>query len=143
MLRKPSARTDPWTGKCAPRRRLLDVGVNAHPIELYAAHIAAGNCLTTVDAIAWIGQRVRLAGVWQTIRRVPLASRSSKKEVMAFLSIEDLEGTLGVLVSPEVFRACRTEINITNPLILESTININAQRGEPVLHAERIWRLSG
>ncbi|MBK7318859.1 hypothetical protein [Candidatus Villigracilis affinis] len=73
---------------------ILGASLEAHPLELVQEKISGA--LSSVDAVGKIGRRVTVAGVRQTSRR----SRTAKGDLMLFLTIEDLQGTLGCYSLP-------------------------------------------
>ena len=120
------------------QERILGISVDAHPLELYAGRLASENITTSLDAIREIGKRVRVVGIRQTSRHI----RTAKGQVMAFLTLEDLEGVLEVIVFPAVYRRCRAELSGSGPLLVEGVMENNPNREEPTLHAEKLWRLA-
>lgn len=59
---------------------------------------------------------------------------------MAFLTLEDFEGTLDVILFPNVYRATRKEVFTENlPIIIEGTVETDANQEEPFLRAERVY----
>jgi DNA polymerase-3 subunit alpha len=60
---------------------------------------------------------------------------------MAFLSLEDLTGILDVVVFPDAYRRAREAISTSDPIIVEGTIDMDETRGEPILRAERAWKV--
>ncbi|HJW90077.1 MAG TPA: DNA polymerase III subunit alpha [Anaerolineales bacterium] len=80
--------------KVAAQEAILGVGVDAHPLELRAAQIQAFGAVTTLEAAACIGQRVRVAGMRQSWRR----TSTERNELIYLMSFEDLEGMLEAAV---------------------------------------------
>jgi len=119
------------------QERILGTSVDAHPLELYAGRLATEKITTSLDAIQEIGQRVRVVGIRQTSRHI----RTTKGQVMAFLTLEDLEGVVEVIVFPQVYQRYRAELTGSTPLLVEGIMENNPNREEPTLHAEKIWRL--
>ncbi len=128
-----------WTlaQKLAAQEELLGASVDAHPLELYEQEIQAAGALTTVEAAGRVGQRVRVAGVRQSMHR----SRTARGETMAFLSLEDLDGMLDVVLFPGVYRQARSALASPAPMVVEGTLELDPSRGEPTLTAERVWSL--
>jgi DNA polymerase-3 subunit alpha len=85
-----------------------------------------------------VGQKVRLAGTRQTWHR----TFTVKGETMAYLTLEDLEGTIDVVVSPGVYRQCKNLLSGSFPILVEGSIEFGTSRLEPLLRAERISKLS-
>jgi DNA polymerase III alpha subunit len=58
------------------------------------------------------------------------------------MSLEDLEGTLQVVISAEVYRRCRSELRQAGPFVVEGSMEMDTRQIEPSLRAERIWSVS-
>jgi DNA polymerase-3 subunit alpha len=110
--------------------------LEAHPLELAADRIAASEAITTVEAAGRIGQRVTVAGLRQSGHR----SRTAKSEAMMVITLEDLAGTLDVVLFPDVYRQARGFIHSSEPLLVTGVIEMDAGRGEPLLRAEKVVR---
>ncbi len=129
-----------WTveQKVDAQQQLLGISLEAHPLELYARAIAEAGALNTVEAATRIGEMVRVAGVRQSIHR----SQTSQGESMAFLTLEDLDGILDIVIFPGVYRRSRGALGSTTvPIVVEGMIERDASTGEPVLQAQHLWRI--
>jgi DNA polymerase III alpha subunit len=61
---------------------------------------------------------------------------------MAFLTLEDFDGMLDVILFPAVFRYTRKEVFSENrPLIVEGVMETDSEREDPFLRAERVYLL--
>lgn len=116
---------------------ILGASVAAHPLELVGGQIAAAGAISTVEAAARTGQRVRVAGMRQTWRR----SRTLRGENIYFMALEDLEGMLQVIVSAAVYQRTRSALTGAGPFIVEGPVAPDPATAEPTIHAERIERL--
>jgi DNA-directed DNA polymerase III PolC len=123
--------------RMAAQEDVLGISVDAHPLELYAGQIAAAGALSTLEAAAHTG--VSVAGVRMAWRR----SRAEKGGMMAFLTLEDLEGMLEVVIYPDVYRRIPDHLGASEPLLVRGVIETDPGRGEPLLRAERVERLAG
>ena len=123
--------------KVAAQEELLGISVDAHPLELVADRIAGAGAISTLEAAERVGSRVRVAGMRLSGRR----SRTGQGEMMAFLTLEDLEGMLDVVVFPEAYRRSRSALSGPGPYLVEGTMVVDPARAEPLLHAERVDRL--
>jgi DNA-directed DNA polymerase III PolC len=123
--------------KTAAQQEILGIGVEVHPLELFADRIAASGALTTVEAAGKIGERVTVAGIRQTGRR----SRTARGEMMAFLTIEDLEGTLDAVLFPDAYQRSRALWGITSPILVTGIVEMDEERAEPVLMVEKLLKL--
>jgi len=123
--------------KTAAQEAVLGVGLAAHPLELAAAQIADAGALNTVEAAGRLGQRVRVAGMRQTWRR----SRTASGDYIYFMALEDLEGMLEVVIAGPAYRRERAVFSGRAPFVLEGVVELDMERGEPFIRAERAWRL--
>ncbi len=57
---------------------------------------------------------------------------------MLFLTLEDLSGTVDAILSPEVYRVSKSLFNSTVPLLVTGIMEMDTERGEPLLRAEKI-----
>lgn len=118
--------------KVTAQMEILGASLEAHPLELVAGKITGAT--STLDAVEKIGRRVTVAGVRQTSRR----TRTVKGEMMLFLTLEDLSGTLGVILFPDVYRTAKSMLDSRRPLLITGIVEMDAGRGEPFLKAEKV-----
>lgn len=125
-----------WTldEKVAAQQELLGASLDAHPLELVADKVAAAGAITTVEAAGKIGRRVTVAGVRQSSHR----SKTAKGDLMMFLTLEDLEGMLDVILFPEVYRQARAALSTSTPLLVTGVMEMDTARSEPLLRAEKV-----
>jgi error-prone DNA polymerase len=123
--------------KVAAQEEILGAGVSAHPLELVAAQIRAAEAITTLDAAARRGRRVRVVGLRQSWRR----SFTARGEPVYFMSLEDLEGMLDVVIFAPVYRRHSKDFSTRDPLGVEGIVEVDASNGEPFIRAERAWRV--
>ncbi len=121
----------------AAQQELLGISLEAHPLELAAKEIAQAGAITTIEAAERNGQRVTVAGIRQTGH----SSRTAKGEVMMFLTLEDLSGMLDVVLFPNVYRQARGFIYSSEPLLVTGIVEMDSNRGEPLLRAEKVARV--
>jgi DNA polymerase-3 subunit alpha len=124
--------------KMAAQQELLGTSLEAHPLELLSQQIARSGAITTAEAAERIGQRVTVAGIRQTSRR----SRTTRGEMMMFLSVEDLSGMLDVIIFPDVYRRAKTIASSNSPMLITGTVETDGERDEPFLKAEKVERLA-
>jgi DNA polymerase-3 subunit alpha len=123
-----------WTlqQKVDAQLEILGASLEAHPLELVQDKISGA--ISSIDAVAKIGRRVTVAGVRQTSRR----SRTAKGDLMLFLTIEDLQGTLDVILFPDVYRAAKPILETNPPMLITGVMEMDKERGEPYLRAEKV-----
>jgi DNA polymerase-3 subunit alpha len=129
---------DDWTveQKVAAQQEWLGTGLDAHPLELVQDKIATSGAISTVDAVSRLGQRVTVAGVRQASR-----STHTAKGMMLFLSLEDLNGIIDVILFPDVYRVAKRMLDSSTPILVTGLIEYDPARGEPFLRAEKIQRV--
>jgi DNA polymerase III alpha subunit len=135
----PAQEMEDWSleEKVAAQEALLGVGVDAHPLELFSAQIAAANAVTVMEAAPQAGHRVRVAGMRQIWRRT-----SNPQGIKGFhMILEDLEGLLDVFISSEVYRRSISNTKTSGPFVIEGVVETNPTTAEPMIQAERIWVL--
>src|SRR4030042_317374 len=123
--------------KVEAQEDILGTGVIAHPLELVKEQIASAGALTTVDAAGRLEQHVRVAGMRQIWRR----SITTRGEYIYFMSLEDLEGMLDVIITAEVYRRAKSALSSAGPYVVEGWTALDYRRGEPFIKAEKIWVL--
>jgi DNA-directed DNA polymerase III PolC len=123
--------------RVAAQQAILGTNVDVHPMELYAEAVASSGSLTTLQAADRIGQTVRVAGMRQSWHR----SRTSKGETMAFVSLEDVEGMVDLIVFPSEYRRYRSIFSGSLPFVVEGVVEIEEGRAEPFIRVERAWSL--
>jgi DNA polymerase-3 subunit alpha len=57
---------------------------------------------------------------------------------MLFLTIEDLQGTLDVILFPDVYRLAKSFLDSNSPLLITGVMETDKERGEPYLRAEKV-----
>jgi DNA polymerase-3 subunit alpha len=122
--------------KVAAQEQVLGVSIIAHPLELAQDKIATAGAISTLEAASRLGQRVRVAGMRQTWRRIP----TTRGDDIYFMSLEDLEGMLDVVIFADVYRQAKIAFAKPGPYIVEGTIEFSGEETEPTLRAERIWQ---
>lgn len=124
----------------AAQELLLGASVAAHPLELVAEASALAGAVTTLNALTHVGQRVRVAGMRQSWVR----SATTRGGFIYFMALEDLEGMLDVVLFDDAYRRSKAALkDSVGPFLVEGLLELDPQRGEPTLRAERIERLSG
>ena len=118
--------------KATAQLELLGASLDAHPLELVQGKLAGA--ISTLEAVERIGQRVTVVGVRQTSRR----SHTSKGEMMMFLTLEDLLGTLEVILFPDVYRTMKSFVSSNLPMLITGVIEKDTEREEPFLRAEKV-----
>jgi DNA polymerase III subunit alpha len=116
---------------------ILGASLAAHPLELIADKLNGTGAISTIDAVARVGQRVTVVGVQQASHR----TRTARGD-MLFLSFEDLQGTFDAILFPEIYRQVKSLISSTKPFLLTGMMEMDTERGEPFLRVEKVATIS-
>ena len=116
---------------------ILGASVDAHPLELAAAEVAASGAISTLEALTQPESEVRVAGVRQTAQRF----FAHEGDPFYILELEDLEGVLPVLMTPGFYQQHRRLMASNTPFIVEGKITQSPTTSEPVLQARRLLPL--
>lgn len=123
--------------RSAAQEAILGTSISIHPLELFSTELAEAGTISIQQAAARIGEKVRLAGMRQTWRR----GSTSKGGYIYVMSLEDLEGSIIVLVDAGIYRKYRAEFSGTGPYIIEGTVEMDTSRAEPVIRAFEIHNI--
>ena len=117
-------------------RDLVGTYLSSHPIQPYMDAIrGATTCLCgDTDALLQLnGRRVSVAGLITTVKRIT----TKKGKPMAFVEIEDIQGTLEIIVFPRTFEQYQA-ILVPDKLILVAGKVDAAEEGRPKVLADTI-----
>jgi DNA-directed DNA polymerase III PolC len=113
---------------------ILGASLAFSPLEQFAREIQSSGAISTTEAENRVGEMVRIAGMRQTYRRF----RTKSKQTMAILTLEDLEGSIQILVSPYLYRQNHLALREIGPFIVEGVIERDSERQNIKLNAEKI-----
>jgi len=119
------------------QQKILGVSLAAHPLELHVNEIFQAGAITTLQALEKVGEKVSIAGIRQASHRV----RTAKGEAMLFLTLEDLDGALDVMILPDLYRRIKHMVFDQSPFIVSGILEMDEVRGEPLLRAEAFRQL--
>lgn len=132
----PSVTSD-WTinQRAEAQEALLGISIDIHPLELVEASIAAAEVISSVEAAGRQGERVRIAGIRQTGRR----SRTLNGDPIYLLTLEDLQGSMIVMLGLAQYRRYHALLSSPQPLIVEGIIHQDEETADLFLRAEKVW----
>ncbi|NTU75265.1 MAG: hypothetical protein HGA86_04010 [Anaerolineaceae bacterium] len=58
-----------------------------------------------------------------------------------FLTLEDMEGQMDMILFPDVYRRAKAFIYDAAPMLVTGIVEIDTARGEPLMRVERILRI--
>jgi DNA-directed DNA polymerase III PolC len=128
---EPDWSTEQWM---EAQDKVLGISLAAHPLELVAEKIVKAGAISTVEAAGEIGKKVTIAGIRQSSHRV----RTAKGETMLFLTLEDMDGTMDVMIQPDMYRRVKNIVYDRSPFLIIGMIEMDETRGEPMMRAENL-----
>jgi DNA-directed DNA polymerase III PolC len=116
---------------------ILGVSLELSPLEQFADQIQTSGAISTIEAQEMIDERVRVAGLRQTLRRF----KTKSNQMMAFFNLEDFEGSLQILIPPYLYRKHSSALQEIGPFIIEGIIKEDKDRHRISMQAESIFLL--
>jgi len=127
---------DDWDAekKYKAQVEILGASLAFSPLEQFAGEIQSSGAISTIEAENRVGEKVRIAGMRQTYRRF----RTKSKQTIAVLTLEDLEGSLQILISPYLYQQNHLVLQEIGPFIIEGVIERDSERKNIKMNAEKI-----
>jgi DNA polymerase III alpha subunit len=113
---------------------ILGASLTFSPMEQFAEEIQSSGAISTTEAESRVGEKVRIAGMRQTYRRF----RTKSKQMMAVLTLEDLEDSLQILISPNLYQQNHIVLQEIGPFIIEGVIERDSERQNIKMNSEKI-----
>ena len=120
--------------KYKAQQEILGISLDFSPLEQFADQIQSSGAVSTIEAQKMVDQKVRVAGMRQTYRRY----RTKSNQMMAFFNLEDLEGSLQILIPPHLYRNYSQTLQEIGPFIIEGIIKEDTERHRISMTAESI-----
>jgi DNA polymerase-3 subunit alpha len=131
---EPSAILPEWDDdrRLAEEKEVLGFYVSGHPLARFRPLVESLGVTSTAEvATRAAGSRVVLVGQVTALREIP--TRSGNR--MAFVTLEDMDGTIEVTVFPEPFRAAAASLRSREGLLIRGRID-DSDKGRVVLAEE-------
>lgn len=129
--------------RIAMEKEMLGVYLSGHPLDGYAEKLATIATTTTEELVhgdendqLQDGTPVTLAGIISSKRNLV----TKKNSMMAFVQLEDLYGTIEVIVFPNVFERCKDLIVEDGIIVVKGTVNRKEDEAPKVL-ADRLFAI--
>ena len=127
---------DDWSSeeKYKAQLKILGVSLESSPLEQFADQIQSSGAISTVEAQNLIGEKVRIAGMRQNLRRF----KTKNNQFMAFFNLEDFEGSIQILISPHLYRQHSSALREIGPFLIEGIVEQDPGRHKISMRAENI-----
>ena len=117
---------------------LLGVSLSITPLEQLTGKIQSAGAVTILEAQSLIGEKVLVAGMRQTLRRF----RTRTNQMMCYLMLEDLEGSLRVMISPQVYKKHYNALSESDLFLIEGVMEQDTDHNRIRMIAEKVTSLS-
>jgi DNA polymerase III subunit alpha len=132
---------EPFDGmeKLALEKEMLGLYISGHPLEPFRGILENQFALTSCAELIETGDNhhVKLGGIIVAVRHF----YTKKKKQMAFVKLEDLTGSVEIVVFPDLFEKCSSLIREDNLVIVEGRTDIKEEEDVKIL-AEKIESLN-
>jgi DNA polymerase-3 subunit alpha len=129
--------------RLAREKEALGFYITGHPLTRHAKTMSKFSTATT-ESLGDVsdGQMVRVGGMVASSKVI----RTKKEELMAFVQLEDLLGSVEVIVFPSVYGACQELLGDDRPVLVQGKVQLD-EKGVKILadtvipaeQAEKMW----
>ncbi len=95
--------------------------VTRHPLHFFNQFTSDKSIVKASQLPDKVGKNVKMIGWFMTSKRV----KTSKGEIMKFLSLEDLTGTFEAVIFPKVYQECAEQTLSMGPYLIEGVVDKN------------------
>lgn len=131
----------------AMEKEATELYFSGHPLDAYADRLAASGATPTSEISDLVegdtsstirnGSVVKVAGIISAIKE----KKTKREEVMAFVTLDDLFGSVEILMFPKIWSECRYRIRSDVPVVIQGRVSL--REDEPAsLIGESIAELS-
>ncbi len=105
--------------KCLAEHEIFDYMVTLHPLEFFPLVINDRSVVQAKDLVNMHNRRVKMAGWFMASKRI----KTSKGDIMKFLSLEDLTGTFEAVLFPKVYERYAVKTLSMGPYVIEGRVD--------------------
>ena len=116
------------------QRKILGVRLSMSHLEQFTEVIQTAGAITTIEATNMIREKVRVAGMRQTLRRF----RNKSNQMMGYLMLEDLGGSLRVMIPPHIYKKHFSDLRNYETFLIEGIMEQDATHNRIRMIAEKI-----
>lgn len=124
--------------RLADEKELLGVYVSSHPLDILAQYEDERIVpLSSVDA-EMAGQTVTVAGVIAASRTIA----TKKGDSMAFAQLEDLSGTMEMVLFPRLYEETKSLLEEGALVLLQARVDLRDEEAKLIVEAMELYKLS-
>ncbi len=124
-----------WDNKelLAYEKETIGFYISGHPLSPYKERLTM---MTTADSSNLNGraerEAVTIAGIVSSIRDV----QTKRKETMAYVTIEDMKGSIDALIFPDSYKSCYQLLHSDVPLLIKGVVDTTGEEKTKVIISE-------
>jgi DNA polymerase-3 subunit alpha len=124
---------EPWSEhqRLAYEKESLGFYITGHPLDKHRKELER---YATVDLGRLVelsdGQEVKVAGIKQSLKEI----NTKKGDRMAFLTLEDLHGSVELIIFADVFKEAASAISSDDPILVEGVVDSNGDKQKVKVH---------
>ena len=130
---EPLPEVEPWSEhrRLAYEKESLGFFITGHPLDKHRRELER---YATVDlgrlGELSDGQEVKVAGIKQSLKEI----NTKKGDRMAFLTLEDLHGSVELIIFSDVFKEAAAAISSDDPILVEGVVDSNGDKPKVKVH---------
>lgn len=101
--------------------------ISRHPLQFFDTEIKAKEIIQSTDMFKYHNRRIKMIGWYMTSKRI----KTSKGEIMKFLSLEDLTGTFEAVIFPKAYAQYAELTMSMGPYVIEG--KVDAESGNNII----------
>ncbi len=113
--------------KCTYEYETFGYMISRHPLEFFEEQISIPSIIKSTEMLKYNKRRIKMIGWYMTSKRI----KTSKGDVMKFLSLEDLCGTFEAVIFPEAYQKYAELTMSMGPYLIEGTVD--AENGNNII----------
>ena len=120
-----------WTDqeKLSLEKETVGFYLTGHPLDNYREDILAVTDANLSDKKQWVeGQSLRVGGLIREIKN----RKTKKGDPMAVIVLEDITGTVEVVIFPELYSQCAAVLQVDTPVVIEGQVKKD-ERGDNII----------
>jgi len=101
--------------------------ISQHPLQFFDTAVAAKDIIQSADMFKYHNRRIKMIGWYMASKRI----KTSKGEIMKFLSLEDLTGTFEAVIFPKAYAQYAELTMSMGPYVIEG--KVDAESGNNII----------
>ncbi len=101
--------------------------ISQHPLQFFDAAVTAKDIIKSADMFKYHNRKIKMIGWYMTSKRI----KTSKGDIMKFLSLEDLTGTFEAVIFPKAYSQFAELTMSMGPYVIEG--KVDAESGNNII----------